>query len=141
MSTITVPEEVYTGLRNARKELVATTRKLRERVAELEAENIEFRDKVKALEVREVREPDKFSLAALCRLVDMVELVFDNDWDMTRYEIANECSIDPKGSFLNPLVSDESDNWWNRGAFLCEFRRALRMVDAARSHGNTESEG
>ena len=100
-----------------------------QRVAELEGE----------LARLEETQPDKFSLAALRRLVDVVELVFDNDWDMTRYEISSGHSIHQNGSFLHPGVADESDNWWNRGAFLSEFRRALRLADATRAKEPTDA--
>lgn len=52
------------------------------------------------------------------------ELVFEVDWEMTRACICKpDDLILPTATFCNPGVSDESNNWWNRGSLLAEYRR------------------
>ena len=61
--------------------------------------------------------------------VSMFELVFDLDWSMTQVCIENsEYLIDDKGTFLQPLVDDESNNWANRGALLETYRHLLQCM-------------
>ena len=55
--------------------------------------------------------------------LELFKLVFDDDWMMTK-----ECLADPTyfisgdGTFLDPQVADESNNWQNRGALLERYR-------------------
>lgn len=57
------------------------------------------------------------------------ELVFDGDWTMTK-----ECLADPThlisddGTFLDPQVADESNNWHNRGALLQSYRELRAAI-------------
>ena len=61
--------------------------------------------------------------------LDAFELVFDADWQMTK-----DCLADPthlisnEGTFLNPQVADEANNWHNRGALLAAYRNLRKMV-------------
>ena len=73
-------------------------------------------------------------LVALRELVAAMHLVFENDWGHTQSCLQDDgtASISPGGTFLNPLVKDERDNWWNRGELLESYRRAvdvLRQLD------------
>lgn len=56
-------------------------------------------------------------LSALNQFVSFFELVFDADWEMTKgcMEDSDHFII---GTFIHPMVDDESNNWGNRGAFL-----------------------
>ena len=64
------------------------------------------------------------------------ELVFDNDWDFTLTMLRLDPHelgfyITPDGTFLNPGVQDESNNWANRGALLYAYRGLLRALENA----------
>ncbi len=51
------------------------------------------------------------------------ELVFDEDWDVTKSRIEDsETFISAAGTFIHPNVDDESSNWWHRGYFLEKYR-------------------
>ena len=56
------------------------------------------------------------------------ECIFDDDWSMTVNTYSCEYSISPFGTFLNPKVEDESNNWGNRGGFLQSYREAKALV-------------
>jgi hypothetical protein len=59
------------------------------------------------------------------------EGVFDNDWEFTQNNISPEHAdlfIGKGGSFLNPLVSDEGNNWGNRGALLSAYRNLVETM-------------
>ena len=76
--------------------------------------------------------PDMAELIrAADRFASMFELVFDSDWPTTQASIRNsDCLIDENGTFLQPLVDNESSNWANREALLSAYRRFLqRMTD------------
>ena len=75
---------------------------------------------------KETTETDRLVRAGR-ELLDFIDLVFDHDWDHTLGCLSDEYRqyfIDPDGTFLQPNVSDESNNWANRGAFLAAYRRA-----------------
>lgn len=77
---------------------------------------------------------DREFVEAIAEFVDHFELVFDNDWDMTRSVLAEpKHFIDPDGTFLEPRMDDESNNWANRGALLTSYRRLKPLVAARRS--------
>jgi hypothetical protein len=57
------------------------------------------------------------------------ELVFDNDWDFTKSSISDEYFIAKGGTFINPKVSDESNNSANRGSLLDSYRRLIKVLD------------
>jgi len=64
----------------------------------------------------------------------------DADWDMTRDILTGdglEYYIHPNGTFLEPGVSDESNNWHNRGALLATYRR-LNAVFTAKNFNVVE---
>lgn len=65
---------------------------------------------------------------AASAFVDSFELVFDNDWWHTKHSIEDsESYIKPAGTFLNPGVDDEHNDWANRGNLLDAYRK-LRAV-------------
>ena len=69
-------------------------------------------------------------VSALDGFVSSFELVFDQDWDMTRSCLQNpEHLIDQRGTFIQPLVSDEGNNWANRGTLLAEYRELLECME------------
>lgn len=55
------------------------------------------------------------------------EVVFDNDWEHTKCSIEDNSSIN--GTFLNPKVDDESNNWCNRGLLLHSYRRLKKILE------------
>ncbi len=73
-------------------------------------------------------------MAELLKAVDafarMFELVFDNDWPTTQRNIADPTNlIEEQGTFIQPLVEDERNNWANRGALLDAYRRLLQCME------------
>lgn len=57
------------------------------------------------------------------------ELVFDNDWHMTKDCITNaKYYIEDNGTFLQPNVIDEHDNWSNRGNLLAAYRHLVEVL-------------
>ncbi len=59
------------------------------------------------------------------------ELVFDNDWEMTRTCIQKpEFYFSDRGTFIRPGVEDESNNWGNRGSLLASYRRLKDLLPA-----------
>lgn len=66
---------------------------------------------------------------ALFDLVSSMYLVFENDWEFTKPILEDPRSfIHPEGTFLNPRVDDERNNWGNRGGLLEAYRRAARLL-------------
>jgi len=64
---------------------------------------------------------------ALFRLTEMMSVVLDNDWEMTRDSIG---AIAPDATFIRPNVDDEFNNWGNRGSLLAAYRQALAVLRA-----------
>lgn len=61
-----------------------------------------------------------------------LNLVFDNDWEATKDRIISESFITEDGTFLDPNIDDESNNWWNRGSFLSRYRKIRQRMDELR---------
>ena len=63
-------------------------------------------------------------------LMASIELVFDEDWEHTLNSLHPE-NIDHyiEGTFLQPCVGDESNNWHNRGSLLSTYRRLVSIMD------------
>jgi hypothetical protein len=64
-------------------------------------------------------------LMALRSFLNSFELVFgETDWDTTLLNLQNNAKylIEPNGTFIDPGVDDESNNWWNRGSLLSAYR-------------------
>lgn len=58
------------------------------------------------------------------------ELVFDSDWDFTESCIEDGSYIN--GTFIDPQVEDERNNWGNRGGLLKAYRA---LVDYIKKNG------
>ncbi len=61
----------------------------------------------------------------LTQFIFAFESVFDNDWEFTHTNLQDEFRhifVSPSGTFLNPDVEDEGNNWGNRGALLDAYR-------------------
>ena len=63
--------------------------------------------------------------------LDYFELIFgDGDWAATQSNLQDDANlISPTGTFLNPGVDDESNNWHNRGRFLAVYRELKEMLN------------
>lgn len=71
-------------------------------------------------------------LMALRSFLDSFELVFgETDWETTRDIIKSDSLkyyIHQNGTFIDPGVDDESNNWWNRGSLLSAYRRLKHQL-------------
>ncbi len=56
------------------------------------------------------------------------EGVFNGDWPVTKDNMQSEYMIHPDGTFLEPLVEDEDNNWANRGHLLHKYRKLLNAM-------------
>ena len=61
--------------------------------------------------------------------LDLLYLVLHNDWEYSRERCTDPLFIDPQGTFVEPDVDDESNNWANRGALLWAWRRLTAHVE------------
>lgn len=63
--------------------------------------------------------------------LDSFELIFgDGDWSATQCNLQDDANlISPTGTFLNPGVNDESNNWHNRGSFLAVYRELKEVIN------------
>jgi len=66
---------------------------------------------------------------AVSSFVSSFELVFDNDWEMTKNCITDDCFIRNNGTFIQPGVGDETSNWWNRGSLLAAYRHLVEVLE------------
>lgn len=60
------------------------------------------------------------------------ESIFDFDWNHTKSCLEDDNMkyfISPEGTFLNPNITDEGNNWGNRPAFLKAYRRLKSYMD------------
>lgn len=70
-------------------------------------------------------------LIALRRFLDSFELVFgETDWPVTLANLQDDARylIHQNGTFLEPGVDDESNNWANRGSLLSAYRRLKHQL-------------
>jgi hypothetical protein len=59
------------------------------------------------------------------------ELIFDEEWEHSKACLMEAGHyIEPDGTFLNPGVADESNNWANRGSLLANYRRLKHLLEA-----------
>ncbi len=65
---------------------------------------------------------------AISSFVSSFNLVFHHDWDMARSRMAEEDFIKDSGTFLEPSVEDEGNNWGNRGGLLNSYRELCRVM-------------
>lgn len=84
---------------------------------------------------------------ALKKFLNSFEEVFDKDWKYSKamMGIIDETEEDKKrdkefglesidiiaddGTFLNPKVDDETEDWRNRGALLQEYRELKKLLE------------
>lgn len=66
---------------------------------------------------------------AIADFVKSFKLVFDYDWETTKLCIPEEYLIKENGTFIQPGVSNESSNWWNRGSLLSRYRHLIEVLD------------
>jgi hypothetical protein len=79
---------------------------------------------------------------AIENFLNEFEQVFDKDWEYTKeiLGIVNETEeqkkpegiyfIAPDGTFLNPKVEDEIENWGYRGGLLIEYRKLKELLSS-----------
>jgi len=66
---------------------------------------------------------------ALGDLVGAIDLVFDHDWDFTKSALEGiDSFVSADGTFLEPNVADERDNWGNRGGLLDAYREVNAFI-------------
>lgn len=59
------------------------------------------------------------------------DAVFDDDWEHTKLCLEeSRYYINKDGTFINPKVQDEENNWANRGALLTSYRRLVEYIEA-----------
>lgn len=57
------------------------------------------------------------------------EAVFENDWEYTMMCLeSSEYYIKSEGTFINPLVLDEENNWANRAGLLRSYRELVEYI-------------
>lgn len=83
---------------------------------------------------------------SIIKFIESFEQVFDKDWSYTKERlcIADETEeqrnnllqagletiifISPEGTFINPKVENENEDWGNRCALLEEYRRLKNLL-------------
>ncbi len=65
---------------------------------------------------------------AVTKFIKAFEQVFDEDWEYTKSNLNVEDYISPKGTFINPKVEDEIEDWGNRALLLKEYRRLKNLL-------------
>ena len=68
-------------------------------------------------------------ITALIQFFHHFESVFHYDWEMTKSRICNRLYISETGTFINPEVEDEENNWANRAGLLESYRTAKALID------------
>jgi len=69
-----------------------------------------------------MNEPNQKMLAAVVAFVDAFETVFgENDWVHTKEVIKHQDRY-IQGTFIQPGVADEYNDWENRGRLLAAYR-------------------
>ena len=83
------------------------------------------------------------------RFLELFEEVFDNDWKYSKEMMgiypetdeqrrqAKELGLESEsidiiaenGTFVNPNVEDETEDWGNRGALLSEYRKLKKLIE------------
>ena len=78
-------------------------------------------------------------LVALRDFVSRFELVFDRDWEMTLCCLQDpEHLIAEEGTFIEPLVKDEGNNWGNRGSLLAAYRHLVTCMEGCNIQRSTD---
>lgn len=66
--------------------------------------------------------------AAFLEFLHYFEVVFDADWWWSRQNMG-EPFISDAGTFINPLVQDEENDWGNRHSLLKRFRAVKALLE------------
>jgi hypothetical protein len=67
----------------------------------------------------------------LKEFLDAFEQVFDKDWNYTKEQLGIydvEISISSDGTFLNPKIENETEDWGHRGKLLTEYRKLKYLL-------------
>ena len=82
----------------------------------------------------------------LLEFLESFEEVFHNDWNYTkemlgiheeteqnsqnsqRLDLETIYTISPEGTFLEPKIDDETEDWGNRGELLEKYRNLKRLI-------------
>ena len=72
---------------------------------------------------------DKDLLHAAAEFVLRFESVFDNDWSHTKHMIQEREAL-IKGTFANPGVEDEENDWSDRARVLEAYRHLKALLEA-----------
>lgn len=75
--------------------------------------------------------------AHVAEFLSRFEEVFDHDWPHTRFCIGAHLTLEDlfigkDGTFLQPRVEDEYNDWNSRGALLESYRRLRAELEARR---------
>jgi hypothetical protein len=65
---------------------------------------------------------------AVAEFVGAFELVFRHDWEYTKIMIGDEMD---GGTFVEPGLADESEDWAARGALLKKYRALVAVMQSA----------
>ena len=83
---------------------------------------------------------------SIIKFLEAFEQVFDKDWDYTKEQLGvvketedqkqNSINallqtihfISPDGTFINPKVKDEVNNWGHRPKLLIEYRKLIKLL-------------
>ena len=97
-----------------------------------------------------IKKSDKELLDTIKRFIESFEQVFDKDWEYSKEMMgiqdeteeqkknAKEIGLESidiisgDGTFLNPKVDDETEDWGYRGALLQEYRKLKRIISPTR---------
>jgi hypothetical protein len=62
--------------------------------------------------------------------ISAFDLIFERDWEYTKLCLEDtQLFISPKGTFINPNVVDEENNWGNRSFLLNSFRELVAYIE------------
>jgi hypothetical protein len=67
----------------------------------------------------------------LAEFLQQFELVFDDDWEFSQTCLGDDnrdSFVADGGTFLNPGVRDEANNWGNRGSLLRAYRHLVEAM-------------
>lgn len=71
---------------------------------------------------------NKEILQAYRFFLNSFELVFHDDWEKTKVAIQSNNYISDNGTFLDPCIEDEGNNWANRGGLLDAYRSLKKSL-------------
>ena len=80
-----------------------------------------------------MKDDHDFLVDAIEKFLEKFETVFDAEWDKTKSslkitESMNGWPIAKDGTFLNPKVDNEFNNWYSRGDLLVFYRGLKNLL-------------